>query len=86
MPCNDHLERTREFVTQVFHELEGGPALPLRETVVVRDGCYCGRRFASAELSAVWFLEEAQVKFYGPDGSLLKVASLTESMRKPHAA
>ncbi|MCA9268797.1 MAG: hypothetical protein KDA41_10020 [Planctomycetales bacterium] len=42
------------------------------ETLLVRNGCYCGRRFHMDGLSAVWFVEEDELKIYGPQGSLLE--------------
>jgi len=47
-------------------------AIP-EETILVRGGVYCGRRFDSGDLHAIWFLEESQVKFYGPNGLLRQV-------------
>lgn len=41
------------------------------ESIMIRDGFYCGRNFRFASLRAVWFAEEEQVKIYDADGSLL---------------
>ena len=73
----DHLQRTRTFVEQAFQKLDQTTTLPLREAALIRDGQYCGHRFTSRELSAVWFFEEDQVKIYGSDRQLIQVESST---------
>ena len=47
------------------------------EAILIRDGFFCGRRFYSDGLEAVWFIEENQVKFYDRDGGILEVLGLT---------
>ena len=74
MPCQ--LERTREFVEQSFRHLDPHTTFPLREAALIRDGQYCGHRFSSGELTAVWFFEENQVKIFDHDRHLLKVSAL----------
>jgi hypothetical protein len=73
MQSASRLDRTRELVTDVFQQLISDVPLPLRETVLIRDGLYRGHRFHCERHSAVWFLEEDQIKFFGPDGRLLRV-------------
>jgi hypothetical protein len=46
-----------------------------RESILIRDGFYCGRRFDLGTHRAVWFLEEDEVKIYGGEGKLLGVLS-----------
>lgn len=59
----------------------------IQETTLVRNGSYCGRRFALAGYSLVWFQEEGQVKFYGPLGNLEQSCSVGQfcmaSLSKP---
>ncbi len=42
----------------------------LGESILIRDGFYCGRRFHLAEHRAVWFLEEDVLKIYSHSGEL----------------
>ena len=52
------------------------------EAILIRDGFFCGRRFYSDGLEAVWFIEENQIKFYERDGGILEVLEITpESLR-----
>ena len=47
------------------------------EAILIRDGFFCGRRFYSDGLEAVWFIEENQIKFYERDGSIIEVLKIT---------
>lgn len=46
---------------------------PFQESILIRDGYYCGRRFDAGSLEAVWFLEEDQVKISDVLGTVLCV-------------
>lgn len=41
------------------------------ESLLIRGGYFCGRRFEMDGFSAIWFVEERQLKVYDPDGQLL---------------
>lgn len=47
-----------------------------RESLLLRKGCYCGRRFEADGAYAVWFLEENEVKFYDTHQSPARIAPL----------
>ncbi len=47
---------------------EGSPILS--ESILIRDGFYCGRRFDLGSHRAVWFLEEDVLKIYSSQGEL----------------
>ena len=38
------------------------------ESIVIRDGFFCGRSFQMAEYRAVWFIEEDELKIYDTEG------------------
>jgi hypothetical protein len=65
-------EIVRRRVALAFGQL-GMPAAELHESILIRDGAYCGRRFESPAGHAIWFVEEDQLKFYRPDGSVVRV-------------
>lgn len=44
-----------------------------QESILIRDGYYCGRRFDAGLCEAVWFLEEDEVKISDPLGQVLGV-------------
>jgi len=67
----------RELVQQQFSEMRTGGGTICGEAVLVRGGQYCGHRFQGIGISAVWFLEEDQIKFYDDAGGVIKVISTT---------
>lgn len=50
---------------------DGPDAVPFRESILIREGFYCGRRFEAEGWSAVWFLEEDQLKISGASGAVV---------------
>jgi len=56
------------------------------ETILIREGFYCGRRFACDSHRAIWFLEEQVIKFYGPDGDFLSSQATSELQPSDAAA
>ncbi len=48
----------------------------VRESILIRGGSYCGRKFESPLGHAIWFLEENQVKFFA-EGTLVKVTAVS---------
>ena len=54
----------------------------MEETVLIRDGHYCGRRFEMDGNSAVWFIEENQIKCFSKDGSLHTVVDAVAADRR----
>ena len=67
------VEQVRLLVRQTFQELQVPAGEGLEETILIRNGFYCGRRFATAAAHAIWFCEENQLKFYGEQGTVLRV-------------
>ena len=55
--------------TQVQDELE--ESHHWRESILVRDGFYCGRRFVADAYEAIWFLEEDELKISNHLGEVL---------------
>ena len=69
----------RKLVEQTFQSLRSAPQELTRETLLIREGHYCGHRYESDELSAVWFLEEDEIKVFGENGGLLLVLQPSQS-------
>ena len=60
-------------VHQILAELDLDAGKELRETILIRGGNYCGRRFEAEGGHAIWFVEEDQLKFFRADGSVARV-------------
>lgn len=65
------LDAVRRMVYTTFESQRGQPAEEIVEKILIRDGFYCGRCFTCDGFRAAWFIEEGEVKFYGPDGRFL---------------
>jgi hypothetical protein len=68
------VQEIRDFVQQSFRQ-HGIGLVDMRETILIREGCYCGRRFESNDGYAVWFCEENQLKIYNAHGILVEVVN-----------
>ncbi len=66
-------EYTREFVRKWFERLGANDEVPIAETLLIRNGYFCGRRYRNERHEAVWFFEEDQLKIYRADGSVAHV-------------
>jgi hypothetical protein len=66
-------ESVRRQVAATFSQTGLELGEELRESILIRDGAYCGRRFETSQGHAIWFVEEDQLKFYRPDGSVVRV-------------
>lgn len=74
-------EQVRTRVRQILAGMGADEDAPLEETVLIRDGHYCGRRFESDGMSAVWFIEENQIKSFSQDGALHSVVDALDCQR-----
>jgi hypothetical protein len=91
MNHNELAQSVRELVhaqLSVLGEPHAASGEPIRETVLIRGGAYCGRRFESTAGHAIWFIEEGQIKFYSAEGRLVATLPTDGRARRPlrHAA
>lgn len=64
MPHAQRIDEIRRQVTDTFSRMDVREPDQFRESILIRNGSYCGRRFDADEAYAIWFLEEDEVKFY----------------------
>ena len=69
----------RQIIENTFASLSPPPNQILAESLLIRDGHYCGHKFANSALTAVWFHEEDQIKVRSKDGQLLMVVKPSET-------
>lgn len=50
--------QVRTLVAQRFGELGIECSVAVRETILIREGIYCGRRFEAGGAEAIWLAEE----------------------------
>jgi len=63
-------DTVRRLVADTFARIGLSGGAEPQETILIRDGAYCGRRFDVERGHAVWFVEEEQIKFFRADGSM----------------
>lgn len=76
------LDAVRRWIRRSFADLGAGPDAEIRETILIRDDHYCGRRFHSDGVQAVWFIEEDEIKLYTGDGTVVRVTSVRDAVRE----
>ena len=79
------VERVREIVKTAFTERGVSSFEDLCETILVRDGFYCGRCFTLGDLRAVWFLEENVIKFFCRDAGMFRTCSPEPTVAAPRS-
>lgn len=67
-------DHVRQLVARTFADL-GLAAEPIRESILLHEGHYCGRKFDAPGAHAVWFIEEQQIKVIAADGRVACVLS-----------
>jgi hypothetical protein len=63
--------------------LDHDGADPIRESILIREGLYCGRRFETSAGYAIWFVEENQVKIFERTGRVVDVLQLDDVATVP---
>jgi len=69
------IERIREAIGSQLVSMGVSDLDTLRETILIRNGLYCGRKLECQGHTVVWFVEEHQIKFFGPCGNLILATS-----------
>ncbi|MEL6895248.1 MAG: hypothetical protein AAFP90_04020 [Planctomycetota bacterium] len=69
---SEQLQAVREMVRQhlsMVVGLTGAAQWPAKESLVIRDGYFQGRRFDAGPVSALWLHEDATLQFFDGSGS-----------------
>lgn len=77
MATLDLVVRVRELISEKFGQFGEISDEPPEETLLIRDGHFCGRRFTRDQHTAVWFVEENEIKFFDADGALRATIRVT---------
>lgn len=75
MPHAELTQHVRQLVAEAFARAGMPQPADFTESILIKCGNYCGRKFLGNGGHAIWFVEENQVKFYGADGRLTQVIS-----------
>lgn len=55
----------------------------VQESLLIRNGHFCGQKFTADGWTIIWFLEENQLKIYRPNGTL-EIACSADAHRLPN--
>ena len=69
------VEKIRLVVAQQLSQLGATGTDSVGESILIRNGLFCGRKFQCSGYHVVWFIEEDEIKFFSPCGDLLKSTS-----------
>lgn len=72
------VEKAREAIAWHLQALGVKRIETMHETMLIRNGLFCGRKFECEQHQVVWFLEEDEIKFFSPVGEMLKATSALE--------
>lgn len=75
MTNSQRLEAIRRHLQAWFATQTDGQPWESSESILIRDGFYCGRCFQMPGFRAVWFFEEEEIKVYRSTGELLATFS-----------
>ncbi len=80
MNFSSPIERMRAAIACQLEQLGVQDASQLHETLLIRNGLFCGRKFQCEGHMVVWFIEEDEIKFFGPCGDMLKATSVVDCL------
>ncbi len=80
MKLNEAAPALRQLVSQAFRELGASDAelSAMRDTILIREGNYCGRSFRVGRWFAMWMSVGNVITFYDEDGTILRMLHPTE--------
>lgn len=78
MTTSQRLSAIRRLLEAWCRERQPEVAEEMSESILIRDGYYCGRRFKWGDFTAVWFAEEDQIKLFDANGHLIESLAIEE--------
>ena len=76
------VEKIRKVVAAQLGAFGAQEVESLSESLLIRNGLFCGRRFQCDSYEVVWFLEEDEIKYFSPCGELLKCSSAISAIHE----
>ena len=75
------VEKIRLVIAEQLNQFGCEAANSMGESILIRNGLFCGRKFQCAGYEVVWFIEEDEIKFFSPAGELLLATSAIACIR-----
>lgn len=80
MSSSSPVERMRSAIAAQLQQFGVQQPVDLHETLLIRNGLFCGRKFQCDGYLVVWFIEEDEIKFFSPCSELLKSSTAIECL------
>ncbi len=71
MTNSQRLASVRRAIDRWFETRHPDADLEIRDSVLIRDSFYAGRKFQFGDYTAAWFIEEDELKIQAADGKVL---------------
>lgn len=72
MSNSQRLAAVRRTIDRWFESRHPDADLEIRDSVLIRDGYYAGRKFQFGDYTAAWFIEEDELKIQDAEGKVLQ--------------
>ncbi len=72
MSNSQRLAAVRRTIDRWFENRHPDADLEIRDSVLIRDGYYAGRKFQFGDYTAAWFIEEDELKIQDAEGKVLQ--------------
>ncbi len=72
MSNSQRLAAVRRTIDRWFENRHPDADLEIRDSVLIRDGYYAGRKFQFGDYTAAWFIEEDELKIQDAEGEVLQ--------------
>ncbi len=82
MNASTPVEKIRLVIAEQLSQFGAQYTASMGEAILIRNGLFCGRKFKCEGYEVVWFIEEDEIKFFGPCGDLLKSTSAIACIRQ----
>lgn len=76
------VEKIRLVIAEQLSQFGAPRTDSIGESILIRNGLFCGRKFQCEGYEVVWFIEEDEIKFFSPCGDLLKSTSAIACIRQ----
>ncbi len=74
------VQSVRQHVLESFRQLGATTEALSDESLLIRDGYYCGRRFQFEDFEARWFAEANTIEIFSGDGSVVESVNVAEML------
>lgn len=82
MNASTPVEKIRLVIAEQLRQYGAQRVDSIGETILIRSGLFCGRKFQCEGYEVVWFIEEDEIKFFSPCGDLIKSTSAIACIRQ----